>query len=398
LKIRLSLGPWYLASVLFVNAYIGLVITSLTTPFELNSIDFVSNLTKLQYPEQKIINENLWKEPITYYRDTVSRGKLIVVKHKIHPRPFQNDSEFRILSSIYYKGNYQRTALAKWLQFQYFWFQVVHKLVNTIATANEGFEYIPSPTNSVTDNVLAFNLYFPAHTYVPIDVESIMDAGKNGYDLLSNHSSLVMEIPSIVEKEITKCDRTVFADTSEVVEKEFEYLSQHHPNIQFFKSKETFFARQRYWSFVMATEDSPIVLKLRYLFCSGIYEYLQRIFALGFSEFRKNYTLSNKHRKKIQRNEPRAVSLQDRIQMSFVAYSVFTSACIISFMLEFFVVCYRLVEGLKHWNSRKRIYLGILLAQIPYGIDQLCAFHVFLRSLLVFERAWLNHLLGVNFN
>jgi len=110
LKIRLSLGPWYLASVLFVNAYSGLVITSLTTPFELNSIDFVCNLTKLHYTEEKIISENLWNEPITYCRDTVLRGKLIVVKHKIHQRPFQKDSEFRILSSIYYKGYYKQSG------------------------------------------------------------------------------------------------------------------------------------------------------------------------------------------------------------------------------------------------------------------------------------------------
>jgi len=38
LPIRLALGLWYFATVVVVNAYIGLVICSLITPFQLTSI------------------------------------------------------------------------------------------------------------------------------------------------------------------------------------------------------------------------------------------------------------------------------------------------------------------------------------------------------------------------
>jgi len=39
-KIRFLFGPWFLTSVVLVNGYIGLAISSLTTPFKLKSVDF----------------------------------------------------------------------------------------------------------------------------------------------------------------------------------------------------------------------------------------------------------------------------------------------------------------------------------------------------------------------
>jgi len=59
-KLRCTLGAWYLATIVFVNAYIGLAITSLTKPFGVGSISSFRNLAKVHYSHEQIVNEHLW--------------------------------------------------------------------------------------------------------------------------------------------------------------------------------------------------------------------------------------------------------------------------------------------------------------------------------------------------
>jgi len=71
-KIRFLFGPWFLTSVVLVNCYIGLAISSLTAPFQLTSIHFFQNLTDMHYSHNEIVRDKLWLKALLYYRGQLS--------------------------------------------------------------------------------------------------------------------------------------------------------------------------------------------------------------------------------------------------------------------------------------------------------------------------------------
>jgi len=139
---------------------------------------------------------------------------------------------------------------------------------------------------------------------------------------------------SSIETEIAKCKRSVFADSTDEVNREFRYLSRYYPHIQFFKSKETLFRRERYWLFSEATEDSKFLPKIRQIFSAGIYDFIESIFLASGQTPRVNYTLSNQRDNKAGSREPRALSLADRVQTCFWMYLICLSVSFICVLME----------------------------------------------------------------
>jgi len=186
-------------------------------------------------------------------------------------------------------------------------------------------------SREVYENTLAFNLLFPIHAFIPVAVKKTFEASIATYSIKPSEKLL---LSSAIENEITQCKRTVYADTTEEVDREFAYLSKHYPSIEFFKSKEHFLRMQRYWQFPDATIDTKLYYQVHQMIAAGIYAHLENIFLSSGLSPRVNYTLQNQPEKNTGRNDPQAVSLQDRIQSCFYMYLIFIGACLTSFGLE----------------------------------------------------------------
>jgi len=93
-KIRSLFAPWFLISVIFVNCYISLAISSITTPFKLQSIDFFQNLTRMHYNHDEITRGCLWLKT-----SFANLGDLF----PISPRQLDLSNEFRIFSSLIFQ-------------------------------------------------------------------------------------------------------------------------------------------------------------------------------------------------------------------------------------------------------------------------------------------------------
>jgi len=84
----------------------------------------------------------------------------------------------------------------------------------------------------ILENKIAFNLYFPIHSFLPTKVEEILqtNGSERFVEQLGTHF-----LVSAVENKIKKCGRTVFADTSVEVNRKFAYLSKYYSALEFFK-------------------------------------------------------------------------------------------------------------------------------------------------------------------
>jgi len=190
-------------------------------------------------------------------------------------------------------------------------------------------------SQEIYENTILFNLWFPVHLFLPRKLENVLKEIKS--QLVINPKD-TLTITSAIESEITQCKRTVFADTTEEVNREFEYLSKYYPDIEFFKSKETLLRTERIWFFPEATIDTKLVHHVHQMIAAGIYDYLENIFLSNGESTRVNYTLMNRPEKKtsIGRREPQAISLRDKIQSCFFMYLIFISACSACFVVEIF--------------------------------------------------------------
>jgi len=75
-------------------------------------------------------------------------------------------------------------------------------------------------------------LYCPSHIFLP---QRVIEKLKQNELMHFKTQSDEQFIISAVENEITKCGRTVYADSIEEVNREFAYLSKHHPDVVFFQ-------------------------------------------------------------------------------------------------------------------------------------------------------------------
>jgi len=255
-KIRFLFGPSFLTSVVLVNGYLGLAISSFTTPFKLNSIGFFQNLTHNHYTQVDIDRDQLWSKayellglesPWDYNR------KKAIGDNQI-PRMFDNESEFYVFSSMSSlsmemdvletlgpnPSELNLPAITNWVFWQSFF-------VIFFSSSASYFLFLqnnqPYNTKAIREDIIALNLFLPMHTIIPDAIQNTVST--NHLFTMSNKLALI----SSIENEIIKWERSVFADSTDEVNREFKYLSRLYPHIQFFKSKETLFRRERFWLF-----------------------------------------------------------------------------------------------------------------------------------------------------
>jgi len=265
------------------------------------------------------------------------------VQKLLLPRPFNADRDFYIFSSFDATNMGIDHVVNKQLNRN-----LLHMIgrqsflsLTTLMALIRGPTYDPPTytTREILENEIAFNLYFPIHSFLPTKVEAILQT--NGSERFVEQLDTQFLV-SAVENEITKCGRTVFADTTEEVNREFAYLSKYYSAIEFFKSKESILRIKRLWIFPKATIDTKLIQQVHQMIAAGIYDYLESIFLSWGESPRVNYTLKNRPENKLLKNEPQAISLGDKIQACFFMYFIFISVCFICFFVE--------VKKLN-WNS-----------------------------------------------
>jgi len=201
IKIRFTLGSWYLATIVFVNAYIGLAITSLTKPFWFGSISSFSDLTDLHYSHEDIVRDYLWAKTVREYLtyDTVKHiTETFECKYKqiqlpsLEKRRLDPDRDFYIFSPINVNNilYYSDSAIAyfRWMGF-YDFFNLIMSVGNeyvednlyAIFTKQCPKLYKESPQNMKNNknshyfspiNTLIFNFFSPLHMYFPAEMEA----------------------------------------------------------------------------------------------------------------------------------------------------------------------------------------------------------------------------------
>jgi len=126
---------------------------------------------------------------------------------------------------------------------------------------------------------LFFNLIFPSHNGIPQEAANLFakDAYNLVWELQDNN-----QFEYLVERELLKCGKTVFADEHRLVLLEYEYLKQKYRNVSFFVS-EQIWPHKRFWEFKTIHRRLPIILEsIKALISSGIY-----FRALGYFETSK---------------------------------------------------------------------------------------------------------------
>jgi len=95
-NVRFLFGPWFLISVILVNCYIGLAISSLTAPIKLQSIHFFKNLTSMHYSHGEIIRDQLWAKAYDSFLETSFDSQLSLsgTDRNVSRRAFDSEREF----------------------------------------------------------------------------------------------------------------------------------------------------------------------------------------------------------------------------------------------------------------------------------------------------------------
>jgi len=101
-----------------------------------------------------------------------------------------------------------------------------------------------------------FNLILPSHNGIPVGALNELSPDEKSFGCVLRDLSV---FESIVEKELMKCGRTVFADESSKVLLEYKYLKKKYPKVKFFIS-ENAYPLKRVWQF-KSEANSPIIYK-----------------------------------------------------------------------------------------------------------------------------------------
>jgi len=263
---RVSFVGWFLAMTVIVNGYIGVLICGLTTPFDLESIQFFENISIQHYNYQQINEGNLWctmSEKLKYLDSSFSDGNPIEV------REFNPEKDFYILTSAHshttifkYKGPpCTRSKIKREIP------SFIEKMIEAIKSACFNKPYlakkkIEKSTTTKRLEELLFNLLIPSHNGIPESAVSLVIPAKlNKTCLLSDNNKYELE----VEKELLKCERMVYVDEHSRILLEYEYLKMQYPDVTFFVSQQIW-PQQRYWEFPANERRPTIVQDMKSLF------------------------------------------------------------------------------------------------------------------------------------
>jgi len=176
--------------------------TSITSPFQKKSVAFFEDLTHVHYSEKDIAAKDLMTQAYVYNKDQHLEPKLRFFPEckPIKPRKSDSRSEFYVLSSFLPQSlksegfrAEREPATVQWNLNQVFFQTTLERFYDLARTSYEKF--------------IALNIYYPIHTYNPSEIDTIL---KSALNFRSINSSERLKFPSIIEKEIIKCEKTVF--------------------------------------------------------------------------------------------------------------------------------------------------------------------------------------------
>jgi hypothetical protein len=359
--IRIALGPWFLMTVAMVNAYIGLVITGLTSPLPTESVDSFSQLTKMHFNPEQIARSHISSRNGHVCNNEIKMMNIMDEERLFasnRTREFNPEIDFKIYSSrnrvvdeIYLKltifSDPQQARDWTYQNAQAFASVLLHRfdifikseriLYRQIMNRNLSIELrkelltnatIPIPT---MEDAIVLNLLVPAHMSVPTSYST----GKWNYSYAS-----------AVEEEIIKCGRSAYAAIRSVVELEHEYLTKHYPRIKFFMSKEEIYKEMYSWMFRGIDDKVPIFQGMKALLVTGIYRKLEEYFMKGAFFDRELYTTSSEYSNLKSRQEKSALSLADSIQTAFFLFGLAVSVSLLTLACEWFW-CNKKILGWK---------------------------------------------------
>jgi len=340
-KIRFLLAPWFLASVIFVNVYQGIAVSSLLSPFKKTSISLFEHLTTIHYTQKLIQKDCLWVTAIYFYSNKTDRIYETLkpkLRKNMFPRSIDREKDFNILSSMTLHEDrrfplYYVSAL-KWGFMQKFWNWIVQNYVMSMVAKQvygdvenglrKDFEASRKIRN---EEETLFNLFYPLHSDIPFELSYMAN---NLSFSTSTHQKRFTEMDDryeyAIEQEITKCKRTAYVDISEDVDREYEFLKKKYPHIKFFKSTETILETKQFWSFPELFVGSKMLHGVKQMFENGIHSLLNRVLLLEITNRKFNKAKSQELRNKIVQNGPQAISLSDKVQYCFIIYLICLAA------------------------------------------------------------------------
>jgi hypothetical protein len=352
--IRIALGPWFLMTVVLVNAYVGLVITGLTSPLPKESVDSFSKLTQMHFSPDQIVRGLLWSQNVHIYVPKFSMMNKVDEDNLFASsgtRKFNPGIDFKIYSSLnrgeaetalsdvmsnpqiivdplevryqLYRG---RQAFSRFLMrmYKYFFFSnyaVIDQVMDRNLSIDLRRELLKNATIPRIEDAILINLIVPEHMSVPTSYLN----GKWNYSFAS-----------AVEEEIIKCGRSAYADIRSDVDLEHRYLTKHYPWIKFFQSKEEVSKQMDSWMFPSMHDKVPIFEDMKALLFTGIYRKLEEYFMQETYLDRKLYTTSSKYYNIKSTQEKSPLSLADSIQTSFFLLGSAFLVCLLTLVCESF--------------------------------------------------------------
>jgi hypothetical protein len=338
--VRIGLGTWLLACVVFINAYISLVITGMSAPAPFESIGYFENLTVMNFNSKDL----LWKDSyFTKASDPAGfhpGSQPSTVKYsKETTRDWNPSVDFRIFSSFYDES----PIFGSRFQFKSITRPDTHSIVQSFGTRTEEtyvwhlvnrqdsyvFELAFLSPNAVKreppvtsrDGVIIFNIYNPMHLLPPR--KYVRGLWNSSYD-------------SAVEEEIVQCGRSAFVDSHSYVHAELKYLKAQYPWIQFTLSKEQILKDFSFLTFRQADEDTELVRGFKSFMTSGIYLKVKGYFQEARYKNRRAYTMNAT--KELRNGEdddgPKAIAIHGTIQTTFWIYSSGVLICGVAFSVE----------------------------------------------------------------
>jgi hypothetical protein len=349
--IRIGLGPWFLMTVVIVNAYVGLVITGLTSPLPLVSVDSFGELTKMHFDPEQIARNLIWSRNMHADVDTIK----IMEEEKLfdinRTREFDPDLDFKIYSSLNeaefeyvlayaLQDNIFNQSSKKIFEellrtYQAFGNLLLYCMYKYVALEEDLYhemtivnystelrrEKLKNATVLGVEDAVILNLNFPTHIFIPKSIKNEK----------WNHS-----FASAVEQEIIECGRSAYADSRSVVEMEHKYLSENYFWIKFFLSKEEIAKEMTSWVFPGMHDTAPIVIDTKAFLVAGIYQKLEEYFVKEAYLERKKFTTNSEYFNVNYKQGKAPVSLADSIQTAFFILGSAVGVCVLAICSEMF--------------------------------------------------------------
>jgi len=322
--------------IVIVNGYIGVLISALSSPFDLKSIHSFADLSVQHYNYEEIMNKSYWSKMgcggTMYFWYDPKYCKEIPGKSYI-PRQFNEEKDFRLLSSarsviqglgLGYRCNQSKV---QWGLSSFSNKMVEFYMSDSPPDPDEYFDdKAIDKTNKLQKQleVLLFNLIFPSHNGLPQAAINLAKPDRSNRTCeLSDNNQFELE----VEKELLKCGKTVFVDEHQSVLQEDEYLNKQYGKVKFFTS-EQIWPRQRFRLF-KTFDERPLLLEgIKTLLSNGIYYRTLRYF-----ETFKYYARSRKLQE-TKSNEPEKQKMDGKFKSLFEVFLFVTLVCFLFFLFE----------------------------------------------------------------